>query len=72
MLDEKRVQEAEKNLKRYLEEGLIAKAKNDLALKRYMTNSDLSLETAERLSKLDNFLLLNVLHCKCGAPAYRV
>jgi len=54
MLDEKRVQEAEKNLKRYLEEGLIAKAKNDLALKRYMTNSDLSLETAERLSKLED------------------
>lgn len=54
MLDEKRVQEAEKNIKMYLEDGLIEKARNDLALKRYTLNSDLSLETAEKLTKLED------------------
>ncbi len=54
MLDEKRIKEAESNVKRYLEEGLLKKEKNDTAKAMYIENSDISLETAKRLLPLED------------------
>lgn len=54
MLDEKRIKEAESNVKRYLEEGLIKKQKNETAKTMYVQNSELSLETAKNLLSLES------------------
>lgn len=54
MLDEKRIKEAESNVRQYLEDGLLKKTKNETAKKMYLENSDLSLETAKRLLGLEN------------------
>lgn len=54
MLDEKRIKEAESNVRQYLEEGLLKKTKNETARKMYIENSNLSLETAKKLLELEN------------------
>ena len=53
MLDEKRIKEAELNTKQYLQEGLIKRQKNDTAKIMYIQNSDLSLQTAQKLLSLE-------------------
>jgi len=53
MLSEKRIKEAELNVKRYLNEGLLKKQKNETAKLMYVENSDLSLETAKKLLSLE-------------------
>ena len=56
MLDERRVKEAEKNIKRYLEDGLLKKEKNKTAEEMYIENSNSSLETAKKLLDLESNL----------------
>lgn len=53
MLDEKRIKEAESNVRNYLNEGLLKKQKNDTAKQMYLENSALSLKTAEKLLSLE-------------------
>ena len=53
MLDEKRIKEAESNIKKYLDEGLLTKNKNETAKLMYLENSDVSLETAKKLVSLE-------------------
>lgn len=53
MLDDKRIKEAESNVKKYLEDGLLKKIKNETAQQMYRNNSDLSLETAQKLLMLE-------------------
>jgi len=53
MLSEKRVREAESNVKQYLSEGLLKKQKNETARQMYVENSNLSLETAQKLLSLE-------------------
>jgi uncharacterized protein (UPF0332 family) len=53
MLDKKRINEAEKNVRLYLEEGLLKKDNNETAAKMYIENCDLSLETAQKLSSME-------------------
>lgn len=54
MLNNERIRQAESNVKQYLNEGLLKKTRNDTAKQMYTENSDLSLETAERLLKLES------------------
>ncbi len=49
MIDEKRKKEAQSNFTRYLQEGLLKKASNELAKNKYLENADLSLKTAHEL-----------------------
>jgi uncharacterized protein (UPF0332 family) len=49
MIDNERKKEAEKNFKRYLDEGLLKKEINELAKSKYLENADLSLKTANEL-----------------------
>lgn len=49
MIDNERKKEAEKNFKRYLDEGLLKKEINELAKNKYLENADLSLQTANEL-----------------------
>jgi len=53
MLDKKRIKEAENNVKRYLEEGLLKKIKehNDDIFNTFKKNSEESLKVADLLSK---------------------
>ncbi len=53
MLDGKRIKESEANVKRYLGEGLLRKEKNETAKEMYVENSDLSLETGQKLLSLE-------------------
>ena len=53
MLSEKRVKEAESNVKQYLIEGLLKKQKNETAKQMYIENTDLSLETPQKLLSLE-------------------
>ena len=53
MLSDERIKEAESNVKRYLAEGLLKKHKNETAKDMYVENSDLSLETAQKLLSLE-------------------
>ncbi|MEK6951817.1 MAG: hypothetical protein AABX29_02270 [Nanoarchaeota archaeon] len=53
MLDEKRIKEAESNVKQYILEGLLKNQKNETAKQMYIENSDLSLETAQKLLSLE-------------------
>ncbi len=53
MLNEKRIKEAESNIKQYLDEGLIKKQKNETAKEMYIENSNISLETAQKLLNLE-------------------
>lgn len=59
MLSEKRIKEAESNVKNYLEEGLLKKQNNKTAKEMYIENSDLSLGDSF-------FLLCYVLYCECS------
>ena len=54
MLNEKRIKEAESNVKSYLSEGLLKKQTNQTAKKMHIENSNLSLETAQKLLSLEN------------------
>ncbi|MFH1275828.1 MAG: hypothetical protein ABIH82_01845 [Candidatus Woesearchaeota archaeon] len=54
MLDEKRVKEAEYNVRRYLEEGLLKKQTNNTAKEMYIENSENSLMTAQKLISLES------------------
>ena len=54
MLNEKKIKEAQSNVKNYLEEGLIKKATNETAKKMYVENSNLSLETGKKLLELES------------------
>ena len=49
MIDEKRKNEAQSNFSRYLQEGLLKKEHNELAMNKYLENADLSLKTANEL-----------------------
>lgn len=53
MLSDKRIKEAELNIKQYLAEGLLKKQKNETAKQMYVENSELSLETAQKLLSLE-------------------
>ena len=53
MLDEKRIKEAESNVKQYLAEGLLKKQNNETAKLMYLENCDVSLETAQKLFSLE-------------------
>jgi len=53
MLSEKRIKEAESNVRQYLSEGLLKKQKNETAKKMYVENSDLSLDTAKKLLSME-------------------
>ena len=52
MLDEKRIKEAESNVREYLKDGLLKKQSNETAKMMYLENSDNSLQTAEKLLSL--------------------
>ena len=54
MLIDKRIKEAESNVKRYLADGLLKKQTNETAEEMYIENSNLSLETAQKLLSLEN------------------
>jgi len=54
MLSDKRIKEAESNVKQYLVEGLLKKQTNETAREMYIENSNLSLETAQKLLSLEN------------------
>ena len=53
MLSDKRIGEAESNVKQYLAEGLLKKQTNETAKEMYIENSDLSLQTAQKLLSLE-------------------
>ena len=53
MLNERRIKEAESNVKQYLAEGLLKKQTNETAKEMYVEDSDLSLETAQKLLPLE-------------------
>ncbi len=54
MLDEKRIKEAESNVRQYLQDNLLRKQTNETAKTMYIENADLSLETAKKLLALEN------------------
>ncbi len=54
MLDEKRIKEAEANVRQYLQDGLLKKKTNETAKAMYLENADLSLETARKLLSLES------------------
>ncbi|MFH1682991.1 MAG: hypothetical protein ABIA37_04295 [Candidatus Woesearchaeota archaeon] len=54
MLDEKRIKEAESNVTGYLQDRLLKKESNNAARLMYIENSELSLETAQKLLSLES------------------
>jgi len=54
MLNEKRIKEAESNVRQYLEDGLLKKQSNKTAKMMYIENSDLSLQTAQKLMSMES------------------
>src|SRR3989344_2413084 len=54
MLDEKRIKEVESNVKRFIDNGMIKKQKNETAKIMYIKNSELSLETAKNLLSIES------------------
>lgn len=54
MLSDKRIKEAESNVRQYLQEGMLKKQKNETAKHVYIENGDLSLETAQKLLSLES------------------
>lgn len=54
MLNEKRIKEAESNVRQYLDEGLIKKQNNETAKQMYIENCDISLKTAQKLFSLES------------------
>jgi len=53
MLSDKRIREAESSVKQYLTEVLLKKETNETAKEMYIENSDLSLQTAQKLLSLE-------------------
>src|SRR3989344_4749420 len=53
MLDDKRIKEAESNVKQYLQENLLKKQTNNTAKAMYVENGDVSLQTAQKLLLLE-------------------
>lgn len=53
MLSDKRIKEAESNVRQYLADGLLKKQTNETAKNMYIENCDLSLETAQKLLSLE-------------------
>ncbi len=49
MIDKKRIEEAQQNVKHYLEEGLLKKEKQEIGKEKYIQNADLSLKVAGEL-----------------------
>lgn len=56
MLDNKKLEQIKKRIKRFLDEGIISKKKNDLYVNFFLENSINSLETADALFKLSTEL----------------
>ncbi len=54
MLDERRVKEAESSVRQYLQEGLLKKQTNGTAQAMYVENSEISLQTAQKLLSLES------------------
>jgi len=54
MIDKERIKKAESDVSKYLEEFLLKKEKNETAKNMYVKNSELSLETAQRLLELED------------------
>ncbi len=54
MLDEKRIKEAESNVRTYLLEGMLKKQTNQTAIEMYIENAELSLQTAQKILTLEN------------------
>ena len=54
MFDEKRIKEAESNVRQYLQDGLLKKQTNNTAKIMYLENSDISLQTAQKLLSLES------------------
>ena len=54
MLDKKRIQEAESNVQQYLQEGILKKQINKTAMGMYIENSELSLQTAQKILSLES------------------
>ena len=54
MLNKERIKEAESNVRQYLADGLLKKQVNETAKEMYIENSNLSLETAQKLLSLEN------------------
>src|SRR3989344_5656791 len=53
MLSDKRIKEAESNVKKYLTDGILKKQMNETAKEMYIENSNLSLQTAQKLLSLE-------------------
>ena len=53
MLDEKRIKEAESNVRQYLQDNLLKKQTNKTAQEMYVENCDVSLQTAQKLLSLE-------------------
>jgi len=54
MLDEKRIKEAQSNVRQYLDEGLLKKITNETAKLMYVENAEMSLQTAQKLIDLES------------------
>ena len=54
MLDEKRIKEAESDVRQYLQDGLLKKQANETAKIMYTENSELSLQTAQKILSLES------------------
>ncbi len=54
MLEDKRIKEAESNVRTYLNDNMLKKQSNDTAKKMFFENSHNSLETAKKLLSLEN------------------
>jgi len=54
MLDEKRIKEAQYNVQQYQQENMLKRQKNETAREMYMKNSDVSLQTAQKLLSLES------------------
>ncbi|MBS3121279.1 hypothetical protein J4434_00160 [Candidatus Woesearchaeota archaeon] len=54
MLDQKRIKEAESNVRQYLQDSLLKKQTNETAKAMYIVNADISLETAKKLLALES------------------
>ena len=54
MLSDERIKEAESNVRQYLAESFLKKQTNETAKEMYIENSNLSLETAQKLLSLES------------------
>ena len=54
MLDEKRIKEAESNVRQYLQDNMLKKQANKTAQEMYVENCDVSLQTAQKLLSLES------------------